>query len=210
VVNKNVSRAEILAEGVAPQTPAEAPQGASAPTQPEATTAAVPGQAPAAAPPPQSPVTGATPQTGVTQVAEGAAADRLAPVVTYADADLSSLADIIRKSVREVSQKYVLVDDVIITKSVIPDYVQKAIQEKLEQKELAKAQQYRLEQVETEQRIKRVEAVNNDIISRSLTTPLLTMKGIEATKELATSPNSKVIVIGSGQGGLPVILNTER
>ncbi|HEU4594569.1 MAG TPA: prohibitin family protein [Pyrinomonadaceae bacterium] len=217
VVNKNVSRAEIIAEGVAPQTPAEAPQGATVPTQPEATTA-VPqtptttGQPPVppVPPVPVSPVPGSTPPPGVTQVAEGAVAEQLAPVVTYSDDDLSSLADIIRKSVREVSQKYVLVDDVIITKSVIPEYVQKAIQEKLEQKELAKAQQYRLEQVRTEQQIKIVEADNNRIISASLDAQLLTMKGIEVTKELATSPNSKVIVIGSGQGGLPVILNTER
>ena len=31
-------------------------------------------------------------------------------------------------------------------------------------------------------------------------------KGIEATKELSTSPNAKVIVIGSGEDGMPIIL----
>ena len=31
-------------------------------------------------------------------------------------------------------------------------------------------------------------------------------KGIEATKELALSSNSKVVIIGSGREGLPVIL----
>ena len=32
------------------------------------------------------------------------------------------------------------------------------------------------------------------------------MRGIEATTKLAESPNSKVIVIGSGKDGLPLIL----
>jgi hypothetical protein len=32
------------------------------------------------------------------------------------------------------------------------------------------------------------------------------MRGIEATAELAKSPNTKVIVVGSGKDGLPIIL----
>jgi hypothetical protein len=32
------------------------------------------------------------------------------------------------------------------------------------------------------------------------------LRGIEATTKLAESPNSKVIVIGSGKDGLPLIL----
>jgi hypothetical protein len=32
------------------------------------------------------------------------------------------------------------------------------------------------------------------------------MRGIEATLKLAESPNSKVVVIGSGKDGMPLIL----
>ncbi len=46
----------------------------------------------------------------------------------------------------------------------------------------------------------------NNIINLSLTPALLKMRGIEATMSLANSPNSKVIVIGSGADGLPIIL----
>jgi regulator of protease activity HflC (stomatin/prohibitin superfamily) len=35
---------------------------------------------------------------------------------------------------------------------------------------------------------------------------LLKWKGIEATRDLANSSNSKVVIIGSGKEGLPVIL----
>jgi len=34
----------------------------------------------------------------------------------------------------------------------------------------------------------------------------LKMRGIEATLELAKSPNSKVVIIGSSKDGLPMIL----
>ena len=37
----------------------------------------------------------------------------------------------------------------------------------------------------------------------------LRWRGIEATLELAKSNNAKVVVIGSGKDGLPLILNTE-
>ena len=50
------------------------------------------------------------------------------------------------------------------------------------------------------------EANANKIINSSLTPALLKMRGIEATTKLSESPNSKVIVIGSGKDGLPLIL----
>ncbi len=46
----------------------------------------------------------------------------------------------------------------------------------------------------------------NRILSASLTDKILQDKGIEATIKLSESPNSKVIVIGSGDSGMPIIL----
>ncbi|MGB0601859.1 MAG: prohibitin family protein, partial [Flavobacteriaceae bacterium] len=43
----------------------------------------------------------------------------------------------------------------------------------------------------------------------SLTDKILQEKGIEATIKLSESPNSKVIVIGSGKNGLPIILGNQ-
>jgi hypothetical protein len=42
-----------------------------------------------------------------------------------------------------------------------------------------------------------------------LTDKILQEKGIEATLKLSESPNSKVIVIGSGKDGLPIILGNQ-
>jgi hypothetical protein len=43
-------------------------------------------------------------------------------------------------------------------------------------------------------------------LSASLTDKILQDKGIDATLELAKSPNSKVVIVGSGDSGLPLIL----
>ena len=44
------------------------------------------------------------------------------------------------------------------------------------------------------------------IIGQGLSEPLLRFRGIEATLKLAESANSKVVVVGAGKDGLPLIL----
>ena len=70
--------------------------------------------------------------------------------------------------------------------------------------------EFRLEKAKQEAEKQRVEAEGkaaaNRILSASITNMILKEKGIEATRELAKSPNAKVIVVGSGKDGLPIIL----
>jgi hypothetical protein len=60
---------------------------------------------------------------------------------------------------------------------------------------------------------KRIDAggqkVYNEIVERTLTPPVLSWHGILATQDLAKSPNAKVVVVGSGKNGLPLILGKE-
>lgn len=44
------------------------------------------------------------------------------------------------------------------------------------------------------------------IVAADISQQLLEWKGIEATEKLASSGNTKVVVIGSGKSGLPLIL----
>jgi regulator of protease activity HflC (stomatin/prohibitin superfamily) len=93
----------------------------------------------------------------------------------------------------------------------LPEQIKSAIENKLEQEQEALAYEFRLDREESEAERKRIaaegEAAANKIINSSLTDELLKMRGIEATMNIANSPNSKVIVIGGGDGGLPLILN---
>ena len=72
------------------------------------------------------------------------------------------------------------------------------------------AYEYRLDREKSEAERRRIEAdgiaAYNRIINASLTKAILQQRGIEATIKLAESPNTKVIVIGSGKDGLPLIL----
>lgn len=92
----------------------------------------------------------------------------------------------------------------------LPDQIRVAIENKLQQQQEALAYQFRLDKERSEAERKRIAAEGesraNNIINNSLTTNLLKMRGIEATLELSKSPNTKVIVIGSGDEGMPLIL----
>ncbi|MEN7547968.1 prohibitin family protein [Rapidithrix thailandica] len=92
----------------------------------------------------------------------------------------------------------------------LPEQIKQAIENKLQQEQEALAYTFKLEKEKSEAERKRIaaegEAKANQIINSSLTDNLLKMRGIEATRELISSSNSKVIIIGSGKDGLPVIL----
>ncbi len=104
----------------------------------------------------------------------------------------------------------IILKSLLIRSITLPAQIKGAIENKLQQEQEALAYQYRLEREKSEAERKRIEANGeanaNKIINSSLTPALLKMRGIEATTKLAESPNSKVIVIGSGKDGLPLIL----
>ena len=92
----------------------------------------------------------------------------------------------------------------------LPEEIKNAIESKLKQEQEALAYRFRLERERSEAERKRIaaqgEAEANKIINSSLTDELLKMRGIEATTQLSESENSKVVIIGGGEGGLPLIL----
>lgn len=98
----------------------------------------------------------------------------------------------------------------LIRSITLPDQIRVAIENKLQQQQEALAYQFRLDKERSEAERKRIAAEGesraNNIINNSLTSNLLKMRGIEATLELSKSPNTKVIVIGAGDGGMPLIL----
>ncbi len=99
---------------------------------------------------------------------------------------------------------------VLIRSIVLPEQIKNAIENKLQQEQEALAYRFRLDKEKSEAERKRIAAEGesraNNIINNSLTDKLLKMRGIEATLELSKSPNSKIIVIGSGKDGMPLIL----
>jgi regulator of protease activity HflC (stomatin/prohibitin superfamily) len=123
------------------------------------------------------------------------------------------LSNIIALAIEEVGQKFVEVDEIIIRTVELPKPVRAAIEEKLIYEQRHLAYKFRLEQEKQEAERKRIEAlgimVYQDIISSTLDENLLRWQGIQATLEIAKSENSKVVIIGSGEQGLPIILGNQ-
>jgi prohibitin 1 len=118
---------------------------------------------------------------------------------------------IIELSAKQARERYVTIDDVLIVEISLPEVVQSAIQAKLRQEQEAEEYRYRLakESQEAQRKIREAEGIAafQTIVSGGISPNLLRWRGIEATLELAKSPNSKVIVVGGG-AGLPLILDT--
>lgn len=109
-----------------------------------------------------------------------------------------------------LDQNSIVMSALLIRSINLPTQIKQAIENKLEQEQEALAYTFRLDKERSEADRKRIaaqgEADANRIINSSLTPNLLKMRGIEATLELAKSPNAKVVVVGSGKDGMPLIL----
>ncbi len=121
----------------------------------------------------------------------------------------------VEKSIEEetaevLKRNYIDMRALLIRSINLPDEIRNAIENKLKTEQEALAYQFRLDREKSEAERRRIaaegEARANIIINNSLTPNLLKMRGIEATIELAKSANSKVVVIGSGKDGMPLIL----
>jgi regulator of protease activity HflC (stomatin/prohibitin superfamily) len=117
----------------------------------------------------------------------------------------------IEDETREILGKnYIEMKAMLIRSINLPEQIKTAIESKLKQEQEALAYEFRLKREESEAERRRIEAEGianyNRIINASLTDKILKQRGIEATTSLAESQNSKVVVIGSGKDGLPLIL----
>ncbi|MEM6514668.1 MAG: prohibitin family protein [Bacteroidota bacterium] len=112
-----------------------------------------------------------------------------------------------------VEDQYIQLNSVLIRDVTLPPTIKQAIERKLKQEQESLEYEFRLVTAEKEAEKVRIEAQGkadaNKILSASLTDKILQDKGIDATIKLAESPNSKVIVVGSGDSGLPLILGNQ-
>jgi len=130
----------------------------------------------------------------------------------------SSKRDVIEQEILDEVTKllegqYLTVKRVLVEDVILPTKIKNAIESKLEQEQQSLQYEFKLVTAakQAEERIIEAEgkAEANKILSASLTDKILQDKGIEATNKLAESPNSKVVIIGSGDSGMPIILGNQ-
>ena len=115
---------------------------------------------------------------------------------------------------RMAGERGIIVQQVLLRKINLPPVVAGAIQEKLRREQEAEQMKFVLQKEQQEAERKRIEAQGiadfQRIVAQGISAQLLEWKGIEATEKLATSNNSKIVVIGNPRTGLPIILSGER
>lgn len=127
----------------------------------------------------------------------------------------SSKREAIQKEIMEetdhvLEKKFIILDAVLIRSVELPLTIKTAIETKLKQEQESKEYEFRLQKEQKEAERKKIEAQGikafQEIVSEGISDKLLKWKGIEATMELSKSSNAKVVIIGSGKDGLPIIL----
>ena len=122
-----------------------------------------------------------------------------------------AIEDEIEALTREkVEAKYLTLDAILIRDVTLPLTLRNGIEKKLVQEQESLEYEFKIDKARKEAERKEIEANGiakfQQIVNRTITPQLLKWKGVEATQEIAKSPNSKVIVIGNGDGDLPIIL----
>lgn len=124
------------------------------------------------------------------------------------------LAGMILKDLQKlVGLRGVSVESTPLRKVGLPTGLSQAIEEKLRAEQESQRMEFVLLKEKQEAERKTIEAEGiasfQRIVTQGISEPLLRWKGIEATEKLAASPNAKVVVIGAGKDGLPLILDTK-
>jgi regulator of protease activity HflC (stomatin/prohibitin superfamily) len=109
-----------------------------------------------------------------------------------------------------LGQRGIVVESVLLRDIQLPATLKASIEAKQQAEQESLAMSFRLQKETQEAQRKRIEAAGvrdfQQIVAQGISAQLLEWKGIEATENLAKSPNAKIVVIGGGKNGLPLIL----
>lgn len=135
---------------------------------------------------------------------------RYTPEQLYASKREVIQNEILDETKNILKNQYIQLNEVLVRDVALPPTIKEAIERKLRQEQESLEYEFRLQKAGKEAERQRIDAEGkaaaNSILSASLTEMVLKEKGIQATLELAKSPNSKIVVIGSSEDGMPLIL----
>ncbi|MCF8266586.1 MAG: prohibitin family protein [Ignavibacteriales bacterium] len=114
---------------------------------------------------------------------------------------------------KTIAPRGVIIENTPIRNVALPVQLTEAIEQKQRADQESQRMEFILTKEKQEADRKRIEAKGiadfQTIVAAGISEQLLRWKGIEATLKIAESNNSKVIIIGSGKDGLPVIFDSK-
>lgn len=112
---------------------------------------------------------------------------------------------------KTLSDKGILIENVLLKSISLPKNLTKAIEDKLEAEQQAQRMEFILQQEKQEAERKRIQATGerdaNKIIAEGLTREVLQFKALDAWLKLSQSPNSKVIITN---GTVPMMMDPDE
>ncbi len=107
-------------------------------------------------------------------------------------------------------QNAIQILDTLVLSIELPPEIVAAINRQTEQYYMIQEYKFRVQREAEESKRKQIEADGiaafQKTVSQGISESYLRWRGIEATLQLAQSPNTKIVIIGSGKDGLPIIL----
>ncbi|MCU0412682.1 MAG: prohibitin family protein [Bacteroidetes bacterium] len=114
---------------------------------------------------------------------------------------------------KTVAPRGVTIENTPIRNVALPIQLTEAIEQKQRADQESQRMEFILTKEKQEADRKRIEAKGiadfQSIVAAGISEQLLRWKGIEATEKIAHSPNTKIIIVGSGKDGLPIIMDTK-
>ena len=114
---------------------------------------------------------------------------------------------------KTVAPRGVTIESTPIRNVALPSQLTEAIEQKQRADQESQRMEFILTKEKQEADRKRIEAKGiadfQTIVAAGISEQLLRWKGIEATEKIAQSPNTKVVIVGAGKDGLPIILDTK-
>ena len=140
-----------------------------------------------------------------TQKSLGANLDRLVQPEATEQPDPKHYNDFLQGSIQIL--------DILVLSIELPPAVVDAINSQTAQFYMIQEYKFRVESEAQESQRKQIEANGiaafQQTVSKGISDSYLRWRGIDATLRLAQSPNTKIVVIGSGGDGLPIIFNAD-
>ena len=111
---------------------------------------------------------------------------------------------------KELGARGVIVESVLLRDVQLPAMLKTSIEAKQQAEQDALRMSFILQKEKQEAERKRIEAQGiadfQKIVAQGISPQLLEWKGIEATEKLASSSNTKVVIVGNSKNGLPLVL----
>ncbi len=146
------------------------------------------------------------------------AAIRAATSSHSANALYTNARELVQKQIQdelktELAPRGVIIENVLLRDVQLPLMLKSSIEAKQQAEQDALRMSFILQKEKQEAERKRIEAQGiadfQKIVAQGISSQLLEWKGIEATEKLATSANTKIVVVGNPKNGLPLILGSQ-